>query len=130
MARILVVNHDVDLADLEVDALRRAGHEVEQCSGPTHAITGCPVMQGMPCWQVDWADVLVYDAWAAGDGSSDLTADVRVLYPDKAIVLTSSGMGLDWAQETGPNRVTTLVGAPTTAGLAKAVEDALASMRA
>ncbi len=130
MARILVVNHDVDLADLEVDALRRAGHEVEQCSGPTHAISGCPVMQGLPCWQVDWAEVLVYDAWAAGDGASDLTADVRQLYPDKAIVLTSSGMALDWAQDTGPNRVTTVVGAPTTALLAAAVEDALASMKA
>jgi hypothetical protein len=130
MARVLVVNHDIDLADLEVDELRRAGHEVEQCSGPTHAIRGCPVMQGLPCWQVDWADVLVYDAWAAGEGASTLTADVRALYPEKAIVLTSTGMQLDWADETGPNRVTSVVGAPTTAALAKAVDDAIASMRA
>jgi DNA-binding NtrC family response regulator len=127
MVRVLVVNHDVDLADAEVDQLRRAGYEVDQCSGPTHALTTCPVMRGLPCWQVEWADVLVYDAWAAGDGGRELTADLRALYPGKPIVLTSAGMELAWTLDSGPTGVTNLVGAPTRAALAGAVENARAA---
>jgi lipopolysaccharide export LptBFGC system permease protein LptF len=66
MARVLVVHHDPDQADIEVDRLRRAGHEVQQCAGPI-AGTDCPVLRGESCWQVEWADLLVYDAWISGD---------------------------------------------------------------
>ena len=125
--RVLVVNHDVDLADLEVDELRRAGYEVDQCGGPTHELTPCPVLRGLPCWQVAWADVLVYDAWAAGDGGQELTAGLRALYPGKPIVLTSAGMELAWTEDAGPNRVTSLAGTSTRGALARAVEDALAA---
>ena len=34
MTRVLVVNHDTDLADQEVDSLRRRGYEVKECLGP------------------------------------------------------------------------------------------------
>ena len=34
MTRVLVVHHDPDQADIEVDRLRREGHEVQQCAGP------------------------------------------------------------------------------------------------
>ena len=125
MARVLVVNHDLDVADLEVDALRRAGHQVDQCGGPSHARTACPVLHGLPCWQVEWADVLVYDAWAGGDGAADLTKDLHLQYPGKAIVLTSTGMELSWSETEGPDGVTTVVGAPTRASLSEAVEEAL-----
>jgi hypothetical protein len=36
MTRVLVVNHDIDLADEEVDSLRRRGYDVEEC-GPIGA---------------------------------------------------------------------------------------------
>jgi DNA-binding NtrC family response regulator len=129
MTRVLVVHHDVDLADLEVEALRHAGYEVDQCGGPTHAILSCPVMRGQPCWQVDAADVVVYDAWAAGDGAGDLMADLRVVYPDIPIVLTSSGMELDWEEQDPARRTASVAGAPTRANLAAAVEEALAKAR-
>jgi DNA-binding NtrC family response regulator len=130
MTRVLVVHHDIDVADIEVEALRHAGYEVDQCGGPTHALTACPVMRGQPCWQVDAADVVLYDAWAAGDGAADLTADLRVLYPRLPVVLTTSGMELDWEEKDPARRTTTVVGAPTRANLAAAIEEALAKARA
>ena len=123
MVRVLVVDHDVDLADLKVDSLRRAGFEVDQCGGPTHALTACPVLNGKPCWQVEWADVLVYDVWASGFSGEELTEDLIKQYPGKAIVLTSQGMDVGWA---GAD-VDTLAGSQTRGALAKAVQAAYAS---
>jgi DNA-binding NtrC family response regulator len=117
MVRVLVVDHDVDLADLKVDSLRRAGFEVDQCGGPTHALTACPVLNGKPCWQVEWADVLVYDVWASGFSGEELTEDLIKQYPGKAIVLTSQGMDVGW----GGADVDTLAGSQTRGALAKAV---------
>ena len=37
MTRVLVVNHDIDLADQEVDSLRRRGYDVTECLGPIGA---------------------------------------------------------------------------------------------
>ena len=124
MVRVLVVDHDVDLADLKVDSLRRAGFEVDQCGGPTHALVACPVLGGLPCWQVEWADVLVYDVWAAGDSGQELTQDLRRQYPDKPIVLTSQGSDVGWAQaDTG----VTMSGSQSRDSLVKAVEAAYAA---
>ena len=124
MIRVLVVDHDVDLADLKVDSLRRAGFEVDQCGGPIHAVTACPVSLGQPCWQVEWADVLVYDVWADGWSGEDLTQALRVQYPDKAIVLTSQGMGIGWAEDDAD---AALFGAQAPGALAAAVEAAYAA---
>ena len=57
----------------------------------------CPVLNGKPCWQVEWADVLVYDVWASGFSGEELTEDLIKQYPGKAIVLTSQGMDVGWA---------------------------------
>jgi len=57
MTRILVVNHDIDLADNEVDSLRRRGYDVRECLGPIGA--HCPILAGRACSLVDWADVMV-----------------------------------------------------------------------
>jgi len=129
LVKVLVVNHDVDIADLEVDALRRAGYEVDQCGGPTHARGACPVLRGLPCWQVEWADVLVYDVWSCGDGGREMTAALLAEYPGKAIVLTSPGMDVDWIDETAAAPYTVLNGAMTRATLSAAVDAALAAAR-
>ncbi|TAM69221.1 MAG: hypothetical protein EPN50_04835 [Chloroflexota bacterium] len=124
MTKVLVVHHDVDLADVEVDGLRRAGYEVEQCAGPTGA-QPCPVMRGSACWMADRADVLVYDAWASGDSGRELVDDIRAIYPDKPLVLTSAGLPLAWERTEGRGRVTPLTGQPTRERLTAAVEAAL-----
>lgn len=125
MTRVLVVHHDLDVCDIETDALRRAGYEVDQCAGPVGG-GPCPVMNGQRCWQVDLADVLVYDTWVGGDtGNRELIDDVRDLHPDKPVVLTSAGLVLDWVETDGPHNVTPYAGAPTGAGLIAAVEAAL-----
>src|SRR3970040_446335 len=54
MTRVLVVHHDIDMADLETDELRSRGYEVEQCWGPKY--TSCPVMRGEKCAAADRAD--------------------------------------------------------------------------
>jgi DNA-binding NtrC family response regulator len=126
MTRVLVVHHDVDVADIEVDDLRRAGYEVDQCAGPVGG-DACPVLQGQPCWQVDQADVLVYDEWAAGDGRRGLIDDLREVHPDKPVVLTSGGLLLDWVEGEGPHGVTPALGPPNQGVLAAAVEAALRS---
>ena len=129
MTSILVVHHDVDMADIEVDELRRAGYEVAQCSGPT-AGAPCPVLRHAPCWMCERADVLVYDVWASGDDGRGLIEGLREQYPETPVVLTSLGMEPDWVTDDGIHGVTVMTGAPTTQRLAAAVEAALASRMA
>lgn len=130
MTRVLVVNHDTDLADEEVDALRRRGYEVRLCLGPIGA--KCPVLSGIDCGLAEWADVMVYDAWATGEpeGAAALIAGLRDLHPEVPIVLSASGIEPDWVEIVGPHRITPLVGAPTGDRLAAAIEAALASVQA
>ena len=77
MTRVLVVNHDIDLADNEVDSLRRRGYDVRLCLGPIGA--KCPILAGRQCDLAAWADVMVYDAWATGepDGAMELIGGLR-----------------------------------------------------
>ena len=125
MVKVLVVDHDVDLADLKVDTLRRAGFQVDQCGGPTHALTACPVLRGLTCWQVEWADVLVYDVWASGWSGEELTEDLHTQYPGKAIVLTSQGVDLGWEAD---GRTTTVSGHQAPGQLVAAVDAAYAAL--
>ena len=124
MTRILVVNHDIDLADQEADSLRRSGFEVVQCSGPTGF--ACPILRGDPCPAVDHADVLLYDVWASGEmgGARALIDGLRDLHPDIPLILTAPGMELDWVQTEGRHSVIPLVGVPTGERLRAAVEEA------
>jgi DNA-binding NtrC family response regulator len=89
MTRVLLVYQDIDVADVEGDELRRLGYEVDRCAGPVGG-EPCPVLRGEPCWQVEKADVLVYDVWKFGRHGPDLVDDLRALHPDKPLVLTSS----------------------------------------
>ncbi|HEX8941026.1 MAG TPA: hypothetical protein VF763_12770 [Candidatus Limnocylindrales bacterium] len=127
MTRVLVVHHDIDIADQEVDSLRRAGYDVVECVGPTGATRPCPVMHGMSCSLADRADVLVYDVWASGatGGGEALIEHLRDQYPDKPIVLTSPGLEPEWAEEDVAARVTTLLGTPTRERLQEAIERAM-----
>ena len=123
--RALVVHHDIDMADQETASLRRRGLEVEQCWGPEY--TSCPVMRGEPCPAAERADVLVYDVWSTGDsdGGRSLIDGLRELYPDKPVVLTASGIELEWVETEGPHRVVPLVGNPTGERLMEAIERAM-----
>ncbi|HEY8870476.1 MAG TPA: hypothetical protein VIM30_13960 [Candidatus Limnocylindrales bacterium] len=127
MTRVLVVHHDLDLAGQEADSLRRFGYEVIECGGPTR--NRCPVLAGQPCDLAARADVLVYDVWASGDmeGSRTLIENIRDVHPDKPVVLTSPGLGLNWEEDSGPHRVTALIGQPTGARLHEAIQAALAT---
>lgn len=87
MTRVLVVHHDIDMADIQVEALRHAGYDVDQCAGPIGG-SGCPALRGEPCWQVDRADVLVYDSFAYGN--VELLDYVRQFHPDKPYVLSGT----------------------------------------
>jgi DNA-binding NtrC family response regulator len=126
MTKVLVVHHDIAIADMEVDSLRRSGYEVEQCQGPIGGAP-CPVLAGRTCGAADRADVLVYDVWATGDsdGGQRLIEGLREIYPDVPVVLTAPGMELDWVEVTGPHRVVPLVGAPTAERLRDAIQQAL-----
>jgi hypothetical protein len=126
MTRVLVVNHDIDLADEEVDSLRRRGYDVRECSGPIGA--SCPVIAGRPCPLADDADVLVYDAWSTSEpeGAQRLIEGLRDLHPDIPIVLTASGIEPEWVEIIGAHRVTPLVGILTGARLADAIDEAIA----
>lgn len=128
MTRVLVVNHDIDLADQEVDSLRRRGYEVLECLGPIGA--HCPILAGRPCGLAEWADVMVYDAWATGepDGAASLISGLRAHHPGVPIVLSASGIEPSWVETTGPLAITPLVGSPTGERLAAAIEQALAEV--
>lgn len=88
MTRVLLVYHDQNVADIEGDELRRAGYEVDRCAGPIGG-EACPVLNGRRCWQVEKADVLVYDTWDAELGHAQLIEGLLALHPDKPLVLTS-----------------------------------------
>jgi hypothetical protein len=124
MERVLVVHHDIDIADQEADSLRRGGFLVEQCSGPQSY--GCPILRGEPCPAVERADVLLYDVWSTGesDGGRRLIEGLRALHPDVPVVLTAPGMELDWVETEGPHRVVPLVGVANAARLAEAIAEA------
>jgi hypothetical protein len=127
MTRALVVHHDIDLADQEVESLRRLGYDVAQCSGPTG--NTCPVLNGGTCDLAAQADVLVYDAWASGDadGSGDLISGLRATHPSVPIVLTVPGVGYAWEPANDPG-VVELQGQPTGARLHEAIQRAIADL--
>ncbi|HEU0237113.1 MAG TPA: hypothetical protein VFR14_11800 [Candidatus Limnocylindrales bacterium] len=127
MTRVLVVHHDIDLGDQEVDSLRRRGFEVTQCLGPIGA--HCPILAGHTCALADAADVLVYDAWATGepDGAERLIEGLRELHPDVPVVLTATGIEPEWIETIGAHAITPLVGRPTGERLAEAIEAAMAA---
>lgn len=126
MTRVLVVHHDIDLADQEADSLRRHGYDVQECMGPIGA--SCPILRGLRCEYAEQADVLVYDAFVTGEpeGARRLIEGLRDAHPDVPIVLSASGMEPDWIELVGSHRITPLVGAPTGVRLAAAIEEAIA----
>jgi hypothetical protein len=126
MTRVLVVHHDIDLADQEVDSLRRLGYEPVECAGP--AGSACPVLRGQHCPDVHDADVLVYDVWSTTEsgGGKNLIEGLREMHPEIPIVLTAPGMELDWVETDGVHKVIPLVGVPTAARLDAAIKEALA----
>jgi hypothetical protein len=128
MTRVLVVHHDPDMADQESEWLRRFGHDVVECSGPTYG--PCPVLSNRPCAAVEDADVLVYDTWASGDSATErmLIERLRDLHPGIPIVLTSPGLEFDWVETSGAHNVVPLDGALSAARLADAVDRALSSV--
>lgn len=130
MTRVLVVHHDIDTADQEVDSLRRAGYEVTECIGPTGAARPCPVLRGSDCQLADGADVLVYDVFASGvtGNGGQLIEHLRDQYPDKPIVLTSTGMAVDWDDLEVTTGIMTVVGPPNRERLTAAIERALAQV--
>jgi hypothetical protein len=128
MTRALIVHHDIDLADQEVESLRRLGYEVEQCSGPT--ANTCPILNGQECFLAEEADVLVYDAWASGDieGSAELIEGLRRIHPTIPVVLTTPSVGFAWEPSADPG-VVELQGQPTGARLHEAIQQAIAGVR-
>jgi hypothetical protein len=128
VTRALVVHHDIDLADQEVESLRRLGYQVEQCSGPT--ANSCPILAGGTCRLAAESDVLVYDAWASGDldGSEELILGLRHAHPTVPIVLTFPGIGLSNMEDDPPHGVVPLYGQPPGARLHEAIQEALAQL--
>ena len=84
-------------------------------------------MRGEPCLAVERADVLVYDVLSTTEsgGSQRLVEGLRDLYPDIPVVLTASGIELDWVETEGPHGVVPLVGLPTAVRLDAAIREAL-----
>ena len=125
MTRVLVVHHDIDLADQEADSLRRMGYQVEQCSGPSSY--SCPVLRGKECPAVDRSDVLLYDVWSTTEsgGSRSRIENLRELHPEIPIVLTAPGIELDWVETEGVHKVFPLVGPPTAERLHAVIAEAL-----
>jgi hypothetical protein len=126
MTRVLVVHHDIDLADQEIESLRRLGYEPVGCAGPSGS--PCPVLRGEHCPDVHAADVLVYDVWSTTEsgGGRTLIEGLREMHPEIPIVLTAPGMELDWVEVEGIHKVVPLVGVPTAEKLDAAIKEALA----
>lgn len=131
MTRVLVVHHDIDVADFESDLLQRAGYEVVECVGPTGSPQPCPALRNLPCSFADRADVFVYDVWAGGANAEGerLIEHLRIQYPEKPVVLTSPGLSPGWEELADRLDVTVLEGAPQKGALLQAIEEALGKAR-
>ncbi len=127
MTRVLLVNHDRDVADLQTDSLRRRGYDVTECLGPVGA--SCPILAGRSCDMAEGVDVLVYDAFVTGepDGAQRLIEGLREIHPSVPIVLCANGLEPDWMQTAGVHGVTPLVAATNWAQLAASIEQAIAT---
>ena len=125
MTRVLLVQRDPAVAADMAAKLRSAGYEIELCGGPEQE--PCPVIRDMPCPLVDRADVLVYDAWVAGEavGGEYLVSQLRDAYADLPVVLTSVDDSVGWAEREGRHRVFPLGSQPTDTELVGAIEIAL-----
>ncbi len=128
MTHVLVVHHDQDMADQQVEWLRRAGYDVEQCAGPQYG--ACPILRGQPCYATSHTDVMVYDVWATGDTASQkqLIERLRDVHPQIPIVLTAPGVEFDWVETDGTHGVVALEGALSSKILNLAIVKALASV--
>ena len=125
MTRVLVVQRDPAEAEQMAISLGEAGYETELCGGPDRE--PCPVIADMPCPLVDRADILVYDAWVAGDAVAghELVSALREVYVDLPVVLTSVDQSVTWVEADGPHRVVPLGSQPSDTELIEAVEVAL-----
>ena len=125
MTRVLVVQADRAAAEAMAASLRGAGYETELCGGPERE--PCPVIGDMPCPLVDRADILVYDAWVAGDAVAghELVSALREVYVDLPVVLTSVDQSVTWVEADGPHRVVPLGSQPSDTELIEAIEVAL-----
>jgi len=126
MTRVVVVQRDPAVAEHMAAKLRSAGYETELCGGPNQE--PCPLIHDMPCPLVDRADVLVYDAWVAGDavGSEQLVSGLREAYVDLPVVLTSVDDTVGWPEREGRHRVFPLGNEPSDSELVATIETALA----
>jgi hypothetical protein len=126
MTTVIVVHHDIDLADQEVDSLRRLGYDPVECAGPSSS--SCPVLRGEHCPWIHDADVLLYDVWSTTEsgGGRTLIEGLREMHPEIPLVLTAPGLELDWVETEGIHKVVPLVGAPTAEKLDAAIKKALA----
>ena len=126
-AKVLVVNHNRDLADAAASWLSARGHQVLQCPGPGRV--KCPILEGRPCHGAELADVLVYDAWSSGGGLADteLILGLRRLHPDRPLVVTSPGMEPDLGPLPGEAEIFPVSGMRSAGQLAAAVEAAIAA---
>ncbi len=124
MTRVLVVQRDPAVAERMAATLRGAGYG-PLCGGPERE--PCPVIADMPCPLVDRADVLVYDAWVAGNavGGQQLVTELREVYVDLPVVLTSVDESVAWAEREGLHRVIPLGSRPSDTELIEAVEGAV-----
>jgi len=99
--------------------------------GLAAVMVAASILAGRSCQLAGTADVLVYDAWATGepDGARRLIEGLRDLHPDVPVVLYANGIEPNWIELAGLHRVTPLVGSPTGARLAAALEEALTLAR-
>jgi DNA-binding NtrC family response regulator len=129
VTRVLVVHHDSEIADQEVDALRRVGYALQQCAGPMYG--PCPVLAGLRCPAVDEAHVLVLDAGTGcySESGPQLIEQLRALYPDLPIVLTSAEADRQWLELADRHAIVLIEAAPTGPRLRTAVNRALDLVR-
>ncbi len=127
MTRVLVVHHDISIADHEVASLQALGYEVDRCSGPDRR--ACPVLAGQPCLRAERADVLIYDLRSLlhERNDLDLVDQLRGLYADKPIVVVGGDPVDDPAAEVEMGvGIVRLRGPVTAERLDEVLEDALA----
>jgi hypothetical protein len=123
MTRVLVVHHDIDLSDQEVDSLRRRGYDARQCLGPIG--TSCPILSGLECSLAIDADVLVYDAFVTGEpeGARALIEGMREMHPEVPIVPWRRGWSRRGWRRPASTRSRRSSGRPTGERLAEAIRN-------
>lgn len=86
--RVLIEEEDPELRKAMAEALREAGFQTAECSGPgAHGDGKCPLVEGLGCGAVDEADAVVQVMVPSDEAMNEVRTVIREHRPDLVVTV-------------------------------------------